>query len=66
MEGRERQREKDKENEQGNRRMIAFELGKFGVGKKMRRARMLAWTLKGATGPCDTEGAWRPAWALIC
>ena len=46
---------------QGNRRMIAYELRKFGVGKKMRRAR----TLRDSTGPCDTEGAWRPAWALI-
>lgn len=33
---------------------------------EVRRARMLAWTLKCLTGTCDDEGTWRPACALVC
>lgn len=32
----------------------------FGVGEEVRRAGVLAWTLKCVIGTCDTEGAWGP------
>lgn len=34
--------------------------------EEVRRARMLALTLKCVTGTCDTEGAWRQGRVLIC
>lgn len=36
------------------------------VGKRVGRARVLAWSLKYVTGTSDTEGGWRPACALAC
>ena len=41
-------------------------LGEFRIGEEVRRAEMLALTLKCVTGYCDTEGAWRPTRVLIC
>lgn len=38
----------------------------FGVEEEMRGARVLVGTLNCRTGGCNTEGAWRPAWAFIC
>ena len=35
-------------------------LGEFRGGEEVRRARMLAWTLKCITGYCHTKGSWRP------
>lgn len=33
----------------------AKELGKFRGGEEVRRARVLAWTLKCVTASCDTD-----------
>lgn len=41
------------------------DLQRFRVGEEESRDRMLAGTLKCATGVCATEGAWGPAWALV-
>lgn len=35
-------------------------------GEEVRRAGVLEWTLKCVTGPCDTEGAQKPACTLVC
>lgn len=34
--------------------------------EEVRRAKTSAWTLKYVTGICETEGARRPACALVC
>lgn len=44
----------------------ARELLKFGVGQEVRRARMLALTMKCVAGTCDTEGGCRSACFLVC
>jgi hypothetical protein len=37
----------------------------FRVGEKLRRSRMLAWTVMFVMGTCDTEGPWKPAYTVI-
>lgn len=40
--------------------------GKFRVRGRVRKTRMLAWTLKCVAGTCDAVGVWRSACALVC
>ena len=44
----------------------AHELWKFGVGQEVRRARMLALTMKCVAGTCDIEEGCRSACTLVC
>ena len=50
----------------GSCRREAHKLRGCRVREDVRRAGMPAWALKGVTGTCVTEEAWRLALALVC